>query len=266
MTDDPTKARRLARLGLASLAAAAVIGGGAAVALAGGDPDPAPASASAASESAEGTATAHDHDGAGMTDADTPGDQEGQEGEHRGGRGHRHPALPAYAERYGDATPDERRAADDLVDETRQAIAAFADPAAAEAAGYGPPRRAGGRLHHHLNRALVADGDVLDPAHPEGLVYADGPDGPQLVGAFFVAPPGVSVPGGAGDLVTWHSHDPDCPGFWATAAEPCTGTRRMLHVWTADSVDLVRRNGETVTVEVVDPFGAPFHASVERAG
>jgi hypothetical protein len=40
----------------------------------------------------------------------------------------------------------------------------------------------------------------------------------------------------------------------------------MLHVWTAESADLVRRDGDTVTVDVVDPFGAPFLASVERAG
>jgi hypothetical protein len=97
-------------------------------------------------------------------------------------------------------------------------------------------------------------------------VFTEGPDGPELVGAFFIAPAGAEVPGGAGDLVSWHSHDPACTTFFATAAEPCTGTRRMLHVWTADHVELVSKRGREVTVDVVDPFGAPFLAAVTRKG
>jgi hypothetical protein len=242
--------------GAAALAVAAAAGGGAAVALAGGEGGPAPAAAGAGGTT---TTAAHDHD-------DDTGEGVRAGRPRAAGRHHRHEALAPYGERYGEASTGEQRAADDLVAETREVIAAYADPAAAEAAGYGPPRRAGGRLHHHLNRALVDDGDVLDPAHPEGLVYADGPDGPQLVGAFFVAPAGDAVPTGAGDLVTWHSHDPACAAFWATDDDPCAASRRMLHVWTAESADLVRRDGDTVTVDVVDPFGAPFLASVERAG
>ena len=39
----------------------------------------------------------------------------------------------------------------------------------------------------------------------------------------------------------------------------------MLHVWTADRVDLVRpRTGRTIDVRISDPFGAPFIASVSR--
>lgn len=72
-----------------------------------------------------------------------------------------------------------------------------------------------------------------------------------LVGAFFTARPGVDAPTPAGDLVVWHSHGP--------------GSRRMLHVWTAEEVELVGRRDQPVTVRVVDPFGAPFRASVERS-
>ena len=54
--------------------------------------------------------------------------------------------------------------------------------------------------------------------------------------------------------------------FFATADEPCTDARRMLHVWTADQVELVGGRDQPVEVEVVDPFGAPFRASVARAG
>lgn len=239
---------RRMQLGLAALVATAAVGGGTAVALAGDDPPP-----------PDTGSTAHDHD------AGTAGHGKAGHGR-RMPAGHGHEPLAPYDERYATATADEREAADELVAATRAGIAAYADPAAAEAAGYGPPRRAGGRTHHHLDRSLVADGEVLDPAHPEGLVYVDGPDGPQLVGAFFVAPAGTPVPADAGGLVTWHSHDPACAAFWATPDEACTGSRRMLHVWTAETVDLVRRNGDTATVAVTDPFGAPFLASVERAG
>ncbi len=86
------------------------------------------------------------------------------------------------------------------------------------------------------------------------------------MGAFFTARPGVEVPAGAGDLVSWHSHNPDCAAFFATADEPCTDTRRMLHVWTAEQVDLVSKQGQEYTVDVVNPFGAPFLASVKREG
>ena len=64
----------------------------------------------------------------------------------------------------------------------------------------------------------------------------------------------------------WHSHDPSCPAFFATADEPCTEARRMLHVWTADRVEIESRRNGPVEVEVIDPFGAPFRASIAGAG
>ena len=88
---------------------------------------------------------------------------------------------------------------------------------------------------------------------------------PVLLGAVFVAPRGVEAPTPAADLVVWHSHDPTCAGFFATAADPCTSTRRMLHVWTVDTTTVFRKTGRSVDVRVTDPFGAPFFASVVRA-
>ena len=98
------------------------------------------------------------------------------------------------------------------------------------------PHRARRRVVHYLNRDLVGDGTVLDPARPDGLVYHTGGEQPVLLGAFFVAPRGTTAPSPAPDLVTWHTHDPACPAFFVTGAEPCTGSRRMLHVWTAGDV------------------------------
>ena len=105
---------------------------------------------------------------------------------------------------------------------------------------------------------------MLDPARPDGLVYHTGGEQPVLLGAFFVAPRARRPPP-APDLVTWHTHDPACPAFFVTGAEPCTGSRRMLHVWTAGDVAPPPRTGRTVEVRVADPFGAPFTASIARA-
>ena len=90
--------------------------------------------------------------------------------------------------------------------------------------------------YHYSSPAARTDGAVLDPTRPEGLVYytVDGQT-PVLLGAVFVAPRGVEAPTPAADLVVWHSHDPTCAGFFATAADPCTSARRMLHVWTVDT-------------------------------
>ncbi len=77
---------------------------------------------------------------------------------------------------------------DDDVEAARTATEAFADPAAAEAAGYGLPPE--GPLHeciasfddtgamglHYINGDLVGD-TVLDPTTPEALVYEPAADG-----------------------------------------------------------------------------------------
>lgn len=249
-------------LGVAALLVAGAAGGAGVLALTGGDE---PGARAAASASGTTGTTSHDHAATGDDGASAPGGG-GRVGRGAQGGRHAHPRLEPYDQRYAAASPDEQHAADDLLARTREAVAAYPDPTVAEAAGYRPPRNPRGAIHHYLNRELVDDGDVLDPARPEGLLFTDGPDGPELIGAFFVAPAGAEVPAGAGDLVSWHSHDTDCPGFFATADDPCTDTRRMLHVWTAESVEFTRRRGgEAINVDVADPFGAPFAASVVRA-
>lgn len=210
----------------------------------------------------ESTTTGHD-DHAAAAEHDAGAGRRGRRG------GHDHEALPPYEERYAAATEEEQEAADDLTADVEATLAAYADLDDAVAAGYQLPRN---RVHprspllHYSDRTVAEEGHVLDPERPNGLVYATGGDGePVLLGAFFVARPGVDAPTPAGDLVVWHSHSPDCPAFSATEDEPCTDTRRMLHVWTADEVELVGRRDQPVTVRVVDPFGAPFRASVERS-
>jgi hypothetical protein len=222
----------------------------------------APGRAAPAGAGSPGTGAGHAHE------RSSPGeDAAGPAGGDHGTRArHRHDPLEPYEQRYADATEEERQAADELLASVRSALAPDADVDAAVAAGYQAPRRPRGPALHYVDRSVAQEGRVLDPARPNGLVYGTDPAGePVLLGAFFVAPPGTAAPSPAGDLVVWHSHAPSCPGFLATADEPCTDAHRMLHVWTVDQVDLVGRRDQPVEVEVVDPFGAPFRASVTRA-
>jgi hypothetical protein len=268
----PSRHRRLPFALVALLVGVSAAVGGGAVALAtSGDEPTATTTAASTGSSTSGsstsastpassapthdpTATTHEHRAAGAGGAPAGG-------EHAG-----HPALAAYADRVADASARERDGADELRDDVRTTLAAYADVEAAIAAGYRAPRSPRGPTAHYFSPAAARDGAVLDPTRPEGLVYYTvAGQAPVLLGAFFVAPRGVDAPTPAGDLVVWHSHDPACGGFFATTADPCTGTRRMLHVWTVDTTTLFRRTGVSVDVRVTDPFGAPFGASVARA-
>ena len=276
----PPRRRRLGRRALvaAAVAVAVVTVGGAVALAAGGDDDP-PAGPTAAPAQGEDDQAAdttlaqdheHDHDadsaGGDAPAAEVPpGDSLAAGGRHRGH--HEHPPLTPYAERYAAATPEQQAAADDLRASVAATVAPYADVDAAVAAGYRVVPATATTIAHYVDPAATRDARVLDPSRPEGLVYyAAGEGDPVLLGAFFIAPPGEPVPDDAGGIVVWHSHDPACTGFFATPDQPCTDSRRMLHVWTADHLDITaRRTGQTVGVDFVDPFGAPFRASIARS-
>jgi hypothetical protein len=259
----PARHRRLPFALVALLVGVSAAVGGGAVALATADGDTS-AAGSATTTTAAGTSapttgvstpsTTHAHPPA--ASATPPGG-----GSHPG-----HPELAPYADRLAGASSEDRAGADELRDAVRATLARYADVEAAAADGYRPPRAPRNPTHHYSSPAARTDGAVLDPTRPEGLVYytVDG-QAPVLLGAVFVAPDGAAAPTPAGDLVVWHSHDPACAGFFTTGADPCTSTRRMLHVWTVDTTTVFRRTGRSVDVRITDPFGAPFFASVARA-
>ncbi|HEY7624681.1 MAG TPA: hypothetical protein VIA63_06615 [Candidatus Limnocylindria bacterium] len=152
--------------------------------------------------------------------------------------------MPAVPQR--EPTPNERAAADALVIEARAALAKYADPAVAAADGYRVAGMAGIDFHAG-NPANENDGRVLDPAHPETLVYGVAPNGePVLLGAMFLMPkigePGPTV---GGPLTVWHAHEHICvaltpPGL-AGLLSPLGGcpvgtidlplTAEMIHIW-----------------------------------
>ena len=152
--------------------------------------------------------------------------------------------LPVVPER--EPTPAERAAAADLVTAARVALSRYADPAVAAADGYRVNGLAGIDFHA-ANPANENDDRVLDPAHPETLVYAVAPDGrPVLMGAMFLMPKiGTPGPTIGGPLTVWHAHEHVCfsltpPGLagllsplgmcpLGTIDMPITA--EMIHIW-----------------------------------
>ena len=139
------------------------------------------------------------------------------------------PNLPDVAS----ATPEQKSAAADLLARTESATAPYADPSAAQAAGFDfqtsltraeqrNPNLAqrlqqvdAGRMParmpmlHVANRANFRDGTVLDPSAPEVLMYAyEGRDAWKLVGVMYAAnesyPQAPPDPGGP--ITRWHYH------------------------------------------------------------
>lgn len=157
---------------------------------------------------------------------------------------HAHGGDGATAE----ATPQERAAAERLVADTVAGVARFSDLAAAKAEGYQAVTPEFLPVVHYVHRGYFTDGDVLDPAHPESLVYGVAEDRAVLLGAMFLMPqPGVAGPRIGGPLTTWHTHDDLC---FDVAREMVVGvvdadggcpdgavneeTPEMMHVWVVD--------------------------------
>lgn len=140
------------------------------------------------------------------------------------------------------ATPAQRTAADRLVRATEAAARGFRDVSRAEAQGY---RRVDEM--HYVDEAAVRDGHVLDPAHPEALMYMDmGSAPPHLVGVMYLMDGRARGPQVGGPLTPWHYHlfgaavcmvGGGFPVALADAGEHCeqgtaeTRSPEMLHVW-----------------------------------
>lgn len=172
-----------------------------------------------------------------------------------GGDGHAHShgpgsiaspgsVLPAIEDR--EPTADERAAAEQLLAEVTAAIAPYADPAVAAADGYDVDGIHGTDFHA-ANKRNENDDRILDPARPETLVYAAGPNGPVLLGAMFVMPAlGAPGPAVGGPATIWHAHENIClsltppalTGILSPLGNCPVGSiawpmsPEMIHVWT----------------------------------
>ncbi|MDH4307295.1 MAG: hypothetical protein OEX04_07430, partial [Acidimicrobiia bacterium] len=154
-------------------------------------------------------------------------------------------AMPVGVARQ--PTIEEAEAASDLAAATAAAIAEYEDVSVAASAGY-DVADVWGVDHHADNPAYLDDGRILDPEHPETLVYGvDASGSPVLLGAMFQMP-GVGVPGPmiGGPLTVWHAHEQVCvgviPGLTVSLVSPfgmcpvgsftVALTNEMIHVWT----------------------------------
>lgn len=156
-------------------------------------------------------------------------------------------AEPTAAE----PTAAERAAADRLLADTTAALSRFGDLAAAKAEGYQAVTPESLPIVHYAHPDYARNGEVLDPEHPESLVYAHAGERSVLLGAMFLMPePGMPGPQIGGPLTVWHTHDDLCidvaremvVGF-VDADGGCPGgaineeTPEMLHVWIVDHPD-----------------------------
>jgi hypothetical protein len=145
------------------------------------------------------------------------------------------------------ATPEQVAAASQLYADTKAAILPYEDWHKAWAAGYRPGGNLGGSTHW-INQRNVDAGYVMDPHHPQGLVYADTIHGPVLLGAMFQMKHIVQFgPDPGGPLTAWHQHENICvtPLFLEfslmTPFATCPlgaidiSVSPMLHVWIVDN-------------------------------
>jgi hypothetical protein len=110
-------------------------------------------------------------------------------------------------------TEEEQARAENLLADTVLRLPQWADSKYAEANGF---HSIGDGLtgdEHLINSAFLDDGHVLDPDHPEALVYNTRSGGRVLEAAMFMLPPGSTlndVPDIGGVLTQWHIHDNLC--------------------------------------------------------
>lgn len=146
-------------------------------------------------------------------------------------------------------SPAEQHRAEKLLRETIVDLTKYTTPDEAVAAGY---RSIGDSLtgdEHYVNWSTVDDGHILDPTHPESLVYEYRDGKQQVAAAMFMLPLGsrfTDAPDVGGPLTQWHVHKDICltddptaktlAGFVTVNGKCGPGTSKagampMLHVW-----------------------------------
>ena len=132
---------------------------------------------------------------------------------------------PGCAAQGTPPTVAQQAAAGQLVDSVKAAWSPDLTPTAAEALGYVPPKIPGKDpiLVHYGNRALAtATTALMDPAHPQALVYLRLPDGATVLGGVLFTAPTGQGPCPGGSLTLWHYHQ-------------AGAKREMIHVWLFDN-------------------------------
>jgi hypothetical protein len=157
------------------------------------------------------------------------------------------PELPIDLSGVAGVTPQQQARAENLIAVTLARLPRFTDPAFAEANGFHSIHDGQTGFEHYINTDYMRDADILDPDHPESLVYDVSGGHKRLVSAMFMLPPGSTlddVPDLGGPLTQWHVHDNLCffpdSGTVAGLTDPdgtCPAPLEkaaavpMIHVW-----------------------------------
>ena len=161
------------------------------------------------------------------------------------------PDLPIDLSGTPGVTGEQQAFAENLVSATLRDLPQWADTSAAEAAGFHSIGDQATGYEHYIQWDWIDDDVVLDPDHPESLVYRVEPDGSRtLASAMYMLPNSTTldeVPDDGGALMQWHVHgdlcfdasDPESPrvaGLTDSAGECSTPLVRlaqspMIHVW-----------------------------------
>jgi hypothetical protein len=160
------------------------------------------------------------------------------------------PDLPIDLGGVDGVTPQQQAFAENLVAATVRDLPQWADLEAVEAAGFRSIGDGASGHEHYIQWEWIDDDVILDPDHPESLVFEPQPDGSKkLVSAMFMLPSNTPIdeaPDLGGALMQWHVHgdlcftdDPDAPQvagikpLGTSCPRPLVdGTMApMIHVW-----------------------------------
>ncbi len=155
------------------------------------------------------------------------------------------PALPIDLGGTPGVTPKQQADAENLVAVTLVRLPQWTDPKFAERSGFFSAGDGNTGFEHLINAEYLGDDRILDPDHPESLVYDVRSGKRTLVGAMFMLDFGTTlddVPNIGGPLIQWHTHDNLCNGPQGTQiitdleAGCPAGTSQvvappMVHVW-----------------------------------
>jgi len=144
-------------------------------------------------------------------------------------------------------TPEQRAAAQDLIDRTRVGMRAFPDEQSLWDAGYASVGDSATGYEHFVNWALIFDSKEMDETAIESVVLVVEDDGTKRVAsAMYILSPGrtmQNVPYIAGELTTFHDHNNLCFEGGVVVGLARNGvcedgvllvTPPMLHVWMVD--------------------------------
>jgi hypothetical protein len=160
------------------------------------------------------------------------------------------PTKPIDLSGVPGVTAEQQARAENLIAITLIRLPHFADYRTAEAEGYHSIGDGFTGYEHFINWDSIDDDHILDPDHPESLVYESQPDGSRkLVSAMFMLRRGTTlddVPDIGGALTQWHIHDDLCfskdptaprvAGITNANGECPPGLQKftpvpMIHVW-----------------------------------